>query len=165
MLWLVCGADTHPSGFAFAIVRGEAVLAWCKREEDAQAIVEAHEAAPEIADLAESGLDWLDEGKRRRVRALVTRVGEKLPEWKCLRPHEHPEGFGWAIVDGAERVAYVATARLAGFVVELSTTVPALSAVTRAAAARTDEGWAAQDTAVVKTLARRLRRRLAEIES
>ena len=105
MLWLVCGADTHPSGFAFAIVRGEAVLAWCKREEDAQAIVEAHEAAPEIADLAESGLDWLDEGKRRRVGAKVTRVGEKLPEWRCLHPDEHPEGVGWAIVDGAERVA------------------------------------------------------------
>ena len=49
MLWLVCGADTHPSGFAFAMVRGEAVPAWCKREEDAQATVEAHEAAPEIA--------------------------------------------------------------------------------------------------------------------
>jgi hypothetical protein len=163
MPWQACESETHPTGFPFAIVAGDAVVAWCKREEDAQAIVEGREAAAEIADLADPSLDGIDETKRRRIRVLVTRIGEKLPAWRALRPDAHPDGFPWAITDGADRAAYVATSQMGGFVVELGASVPELAAITRAAIARADEPWTKQDIAVAKTLALRLRRRLAEI--
>lgn len=95
----------------------------------------------------------------------MTRVGDKLPEWRCLRAGTHPDGFPLAITQGAERIAWVSSGPVAAFVVEASGNVPELSAITRAAATRNDEQWSPQDVAVVKTLALRLKRRLAALDA
>lgn len=163
MLWQACASDSHPPGLPFAIVGADTILAWCRREEDAHTIAAAKEAAAEVADLAESGVEWIDEARRRRTRVLVARVADKLPEWKCVLADTHPDGFRWALVDGTDRMAFTKTLAVASFAVEVSTSMPELAAITRAAAIRDDEPWTKEDTAVVKTLALRLRRRLAEL--
>lgn len=160
MPWLVFAADIHPPGFPFAVADAGDPIVWCKREADARFLAEAEETAAEIAELADPGFDRLDEPRRRRIRALVARGATKSPAWSCIRPEAHPADFPFVITEEDEVIACAKTPPVAAFVVEASATFPDLAAITQKAAMYGDEDWNRQDTAVVMTLAGRLRRRL-----
>jgi len=160
MLWLVFAADLHPPGFLYAVGDVDGPIVWCRREADARFVAEAAEAAAEIAELAEPGFDRLDEPRRRRIRALVGRAVMKSAIWSCHRSETQPVEFPFAITEEGEVVAYAKTPALAAFVIEANAAFRDLSAITEKAAMYRDEDWTRQDTAVVLTLAGRLRRRL-----
>ncbi len=160
MLWLVFAADAHPPGFPYAIGDAGGPIVWCRREADARFMVEAAEAAAEIAELADPGFDRLDEPRRRRIRALVGRAATKSGAWACRRPETHPVDFPFAIAEEDDVVAYARTPAVAAFVTDANAVFRDLAAVTEKGAMYRDEDWTRQETAVVITLAGRLRRRL-----
>jgi len=165
MLWLVFAADSHPPGFPFAVGHAGGPIVWCRREADARFVAEAKEAAAEIAELADPGFDRLDEPRRRRIRALVARAATKSASWSCRRPETHPVDFPFAITEEDDVVAYATTPAVAAFAIEANAAFQDLAAITEKAAMYRDEDWTRQDTAVVITLAGRLRRRLRALEA
>jgi hypothetical protein len=158
--WLVFAADAHPPDFPFAVADAGDPIVWCKREADARFLAEAEEAAAEIAELADPGFDRLDEPRRRRIRALVARAATKSAAWSCVRPEAHPADFPFVITEEDEVIGCAKTPPVAAFVVEAGAAFQDLAAITQKAAMYGDEDWTRQDTAVVITLAGRLRRRL-----
>jgi hypothetical protein len=165
MPWLVLGADAHPAGFPFAVADAGEPIAWCRREADARFLVEAEEAAAEIAILADPGFDRLDEPRRRRIRALVARAATKSAAWTCRRADAYPPGFPLALLEEDEVVAYAKTPGVAAFLVEAGAAFQDLAAITEKGAMYRDEEWTPQDTAVVLTLAGRLQRRLRAVRA
>jgi len=165
MPWLVYAADSHPPGLPYAVADAGNPIAWCRREADARFVAEAAEAAAEIAELADPGFDRLDEAKRRRIRALVARAATKSAPWSCRRPETHPTDFPFAVMDEDDVIAYAKTPALAAFVIEANVTFLDLAAITEKGAMYREEDWTRQDTAVVITLAGRLRRRLRALEA
>jgi hypothetical protein len=165
MAWLVFAADAHPAGFPFAVGDAGVPIIWCKREADARFVAEAEEAAAEIADLADPGLDRLDEPKRRRIRALVARAATKSVTWGCRRPEAHPADFPFAITEEGEIIGYARTPAGAAFMVDAGATFQDLAAITQKGAMYRDEDWTRQETATVITLAGRLRRRLRDLRA
>jgi len=160
MPWLVFAADAHPPGFPFAIGDAGDPIIWCKREADARFLAEAEEAAAEIAELADPGFDRLDEPRRRRIRALVARAATKSASWSCRRPETHPVDFPFAIAEEDDIIGYAKTPAVAALAVEAGATFQDLAAITQKGAMYRDEDWTPQETAIVITLAGRLRRRL-----
>jgi hypothetical protein len=160
MPWLVFAADAHPPGFPFAVADAGDPIVWCKREADARFLAEAEESAAEIAELADPGFDRLDEPRRRRIRALVGRAATKAAAWSCVRAEAHPADFPFVITEEDEVIGCAKTPPVAAFVVEAGAAFQDLAAITQKAAMYGDEDWTRQDTAVVITLAGRLRRRL-----
>jgi hypothetical protein len=163
--WLVFAADAHPPGFPFAVADAGDPIVWCKREADARFLAEAEETAAEIAELADPGFDRLDEPRRRRVRALVARAATKSAAWRCVRPEAHPVDFPFVITEEDEVIGCAKTPSVAAFVVEAGVAFQDLAAITQKAAMYGDEDWTRQDTAVVITLAGRLRRRLRALRA